>query len=239
MTIYLKSKSTEQSIKNAIIKLLEYSEQITKYDPFPYADSGDFVALKTKFLFLLRYLSPLCNAQLDSMQSEVESLHPVNGGDFEAFADFGDPYTGLTTLVAFINSLKFAHEAGILGSLVDQIAKSISDDFLEQAKQLLDGNFCLPSAVLIGAVLEDAFRRLCQRHNPPIQITKPNGEPKTLNVYIDELKKEGVFNELKAKQLRSWADIRNAAAHGEPEKFDCQDVEQMLIGVQNFLADYL
>ena len=30
---------------------------------------------------------------------------------------------------------------------------------------------------------------------------------------FDELKKAGVFNELKAKQLRSRADIRNAVSH--------------------------
>jgi hypothetical protein len=65
------------------------------------------------------------------------------------------------------------------------------------------------------------------------------GEPKTLNRLIDELKKAGAFNELKAKQLRSWADIRNAAAQGEFSAFGKADVEQMIYGINNFLADYL
>jgi len=45
-------------------------------------------------------------------------------------------------------------------------------------------------------------------------------------------------NELKAKQLRAWADIRNAAAHGEFDKFKRADVEGMIRGVSDFLATY-
>ena len=53
------------------------------------------------------------------------------------------------------------------------------------------------------------------------------------------LKKAGVFNELRAKQLRAWADVRNNAAHGEFDQFQRADVEQMIQGISNFLADYL
>jgi hypothetical protein len=48
---------------------------------------------------------------------------------------------------------------------------------------------------------------------------KPDGDPKTSNPLIDDLKKAGVFNELKARQLRAWADIHNKAAHGEFGQF--------------------
>jgi uncharacterized protein YutE (UPF0331/DUF86 family) len=65
------------------------------------------------------------------------------------------------------------------------------------------------------------------------------GEPRALNSLIDELKKAEVFNELKAKQLRSWADIRNAAAHGHFGDFSKADVAQMISGINNFLADCL
>jgi uncharacterized protein YutE (UPF0331/DUF86 family) len=70
-------------------------------------------------------------------------------------------------------------------------------------------------------------------------MVNAKGEPKTLSPLIDELKKAEVFNELKAKQLRSWADIRNAAAHGEFSAFGKSDVAQMISGINNFLAGYL
>ena len=60
-----------------------------------------------------------------------------------------------------------------------------------------------------------------------------------LNALIDNLKNAGLYNELKAKQLRAWADIRNAAAHGKFGDFNRKDMEEMLKGVQNFLADYM
>ncbi len=68
---------------------------------------------------------------------------------------------------------------------------------------------------------------------------KLNGQYKMMNALIDDLKKAGLYNELKAKRLRAWADIRNAAAHGEFDEFDRKDTEEMLKGVQNFLADYM
>ena len=97
----------------------------------------------------------------------------------------------------------------------------------------------VPAAVLTGAVLEKALRKLCDDQQPPIPTVDAKGDPKTLNPLIDDLKKANVFNELKAKQLRAWADIRNKAAHGEFDQFKRTDVEQMMGGVKNFLADYL
>ena len=104
-------------------------------------------------------------------------------------------------------------------------------------------NVTSSAAVLTGAVLEKSLRTLCDQQNPPIltfkTTTKGKSEPLTLNPLIDELKKAAVFNELKAKQLRFWADSRNAAAHGEFDKFSRSDVEQMIEGVKNFLATYM
>ena len=68
---------------------------------------------------------------------------------------------------------------------------------------------------------------------------RPDGKSKTLDPMINDLKKAGIFNDLKAKQLRSWAAIRNKAAHGEFDQFKKEDVEQMIKGISNFLADYL
>jgi hypothetical protein len=93
--------------------------------------------------------------------------------------------------------------------------------------------------ILAGAVLEKALRKLCDEHQPPIATVDGNGNPKTLNPLIDDLKKANVFNELKAKQLRAWADIRNKSAHGQFDQFKRTDVEQMIAGVRTFLADYL
>jgi hypothetical protein len=70
-------------------------------------------------------------------------------------------------------------------------------------------------------------------------MVKSNGKLLTLNPLIDELRKVEVFNELKAKDLRAWTDIRNAAAHGKFDEFHRSDVERMIKGVADFLAMYV
>jgi hypothetical protein len=146
--------------------------------------------------------------------------------------------------LAAMKGLKEDLEKDLLGDLVSQVESSVAADYMGQAEKLLKEGQSekfdhVPAAVLAGAVLEKILRTLCNQQQPPILTIKANGESKTLNPLIDDLKKAGLFNEAKAKQLRSWADTRNHAAHGEFDQFTRNDVDQMLTGVNNFLADYL
>lgn len=150
----------------------------------------------------------------------------------------------LTAAVSVLKGVKNDLEEGFLDSLCDRVETEIASDYMGQAERLMkegqSGKFDhVPAAVLAGAVLEKALRVLCGQQTPPVPITTSKGEPKTMNPLIDDLKKAGLFNELKAKQLRGWADIRNKAAHGEFDQFTKADVENMISGITNFLADYL
>ena len=115
---------------------------------------------------------------------------------------------------------------------------------MNMAEQLLEEGIPnkfdhVPAVVLAGAILEKSLRDLCHKSNPPIPTIKNENEPYRLNYLIDALKKEGIFNELIAKQLRAWADIRNNAAHGDFEKFKKDDVDLMIKGINSFLANYV
>lgn len=156
--------------------------------------------------------------------------------------------TNTQNILGILYGLKDDYESGMLASLPEMIEANIVADYMGQAEQLLGegvaGQFDhVPAAVLAGAVLEDALRRLCQRQSPPIDIVKVdakgNSQPKMMNDLINDLKKAGLYNELKAKQLRAWADIRNAAAHGKFQDFERSDVEPMIEGINKFLADNL
>ena len=144
--------------------------------------------------------------------------------------------------LGILEALRDDFEKGFLDHFAMKIEAELAADYMGQAEHLLDegqtGKFDhVPAAVLTGAVLERGLRTLCEQNN--IATTTAKGDAKTLNPMIDDLKKSGLYNELKAKQLRSWADIRNKAAHGEFDQFTRNDVEQMIQGVTNFLADYL
>jgi hypothetical protein len=145
--------------------------------------------------------------------------------------------------VANLKALKDDFENGFLGNLLLKIEAELAADYMGQAESLLIegqmGKFDhVPAAVLAGSVLEKTLRTLCNQQDPPISTIKSNGEPKTLDPLINDLKKTGIYNEAKAKQLRAWAAIRNHAAHGEFEQFNRKDVEDMLRGIQNFLSEY-
>lgn len=153
--------------------------------------------------------------------------------------------TALHELVWGISSLRGLAddlENGFLSDISTQIESALASNYMEQAEGLLkegqSGKYDhVPAAVLAGAVLEKSLRSLCDKQVPPVPTLNSKGEQKTLNPLIDDLKKSGLFNESKAKQLRAWAAIRNHAAHGEFDQFNRTDVEQLLQGVNNFLAD--
>ncbi|MEA5513061.1 DUF4145 domain-containing protein [Nodularia sp. UHCC 0506] len=150
----------------------------------------------------------------------------------------------LEVCISNLKAIKEDFEQGFLGDLMLQVEAEIAADYMGQAEQLLaegaSGQYDhVPAAVLSGAVLEKALRTLCIKQIPPISTIKDDGKPLRLNSLIVELRKAGVFHEPKAKELTAWADIRNKAAHGEFEKFTRSDVELMIKGIENFLADYM
>ena len=182
-----------------------------------------------------------------SLLDQVIPPNSVHVSSMDSFKQISTPSQlawGVSTLRGLADDL----EHGFLSDVTQQIESAIASDYMGQAEGLLNegqqGKFdhvpaaVLAGAVLAGAVLEKTLRSICEQHLPPIPTTNAKGEHKTLNPLIDDLKKAGVFNESKSKQLRAWAAIRNHAAHGEFDEFDRHDVEQMLQGIGHFLADY-
>lgn len=192
-------------------------------------DWSDFIKWRTNSVSLLSQIIPLEHPH----QKLIENFNKINNSA-----------NHLRWGIATLKGLKEDFEKDFLGDLVVEVEEKIASDYMGQAERLIHegqtGKFDhVPAAVLSGAVLEKALRTLCNLQQPSIPVLKSNDEPKTMNPLIDDLKKAGLFNEAKAKQLRAWADIRNRAAHGEFDQFDRNDVEQMIVGVKNFLADYL
>ena len=135
-------------------------------------------------------------------------------------------------------------KAGMFDDLKLEIEANVSCDFLGQANALLsDGEQVdysyLPAAVLIGAVLEKTLRSLCENANPKIETVNENGRAKKMSAMIEDLKKAGIINEIRKRQLETWNAIRNSAAHGKIEEFTKEQVAAMLQGVQDFMAQQM
>jgi len=120
---------------------------------------------------------------------------------------------------------------GFLVTFKQIVQAEVFDNELEQAKSLLESGYKNAAAVIAGVVLETAIKELCK--NNEIDLEK-----KKLTRLNDDLAKAGVYNTLQQKQITALADIRNNAAHGDYEKFNQQNVEDMIKDIERFLLTY-
>lgn len=176
----------------------------------------------------------------------ADHLLPAGSGlsEYLQFTKMGISEADVEFAIGHLKGLLDVLTKDLLTDVGMKIEAEIASDYMGQAEGLLGegikGHYDhIPAAVLSAAVLEKALKTLCPQQSPPISLVDGKGKHKMLNGFIEDLKKAGVYNETKAKQLRAWADIRNNAAHGEFDKFEKTDVEAMVKGISVFLADYL
>lgn len=160
------------------------------------------------------------------------------------FLNFRNTASSANEILFTLSAAENDFKSDMFDDLEKRIEAVVSVNYMEQAEDLIKestdtSRSYVPAAVLAGAVLEKNLRTLCVKNVPPISVTKPGGKKKTLNPLIDDLKAANVFNEIYAKQLRTWADIRNAAAHGRFEEFTKDQVASMIKGINQFLLDYM
>jgi hypothetical protein len=143
----------------------------------------------------------------------------------------------VSELVGIIRGIQSDIRLGLLNDFRALIQAEIFADFLEMAEYLLSAGYKDASAVLLGGVLEDSLRKLALKNAIP--ITGSNGKPLTIEPTNVALAKANVYGPLIKKQITSWADLRNDAAHGNYAKYDTAQVQQMLLFVQKFCSDFL
>jgi len=143
----------------------------------------------------------------------------------------------LFELLGVIEAIKYEIENGLLDDINSLLQADIFADLLEMGEYLLKEGYKDAAAVIIGSVLEDTLRKLAEKNEIP--TTNDKGKKLTIEPINVELAKKDIYNQLVKKQITSWADLRNNAAHGHFDQYDNKQVEYMLIFVQNFASDYL
>ena len=76
---------------------------------------------------------------------------------------------------------------------------------------------------------------LC-RSSTTIVDPKGNSRPTKADGLNAELAKAGKYNAVDQKLVTAWLGLRNKAAHGKYSEYTRNQVENMLDGVQNFIA---
>ena len=125
--------------------------------------------------------------------------------------NFGTNLGTLERLKAIFLAAREDYDGGYLRPIRSLIQVEVFDSELEQARALLSAGHKSPSAVVAGVVLETSLRELCDRHG------LPHGKLDKMNA---DLAKAGTYNKLQQKRITALADIRNSAAHGNPNDFN-------------------
>lgn len=146
-------------------------------------------------------------------------------------------YQVLYELIGVIEAIKYEIQNGLLDDINSLLQAEIFADFLEMSEYLLNEGYKDAAAVIIGSVLEDTLRKIADKNG--ISTTNEKGKKLTIEPINVELTKSEVYNQLVKKQITSWADLRNNAAHGHFDGYNINQVKDMLSFVQAFAANYL
>jgi hypothetical protein len=143
-------------------------------------------------------------------------------------------------LYGVICALKNDIKAGYIATLRELVHADVFADLLETSEYFLEEGHKDPAAVMIGGVLEEHLRQLCQKNS--IILTFVNGRGETKQKMGDQLNSElaqiGVYGKLEQKQVTAWLDLRNKAAHGRYNEFSAEQVRLFLMGLRDFIQKY-
>ena len=162
--------------------------------------------------------------------------HPVVRDTDDAIAAYSRdqslrPRFPIEKITGALVGIKSDYEGGYFADLRSNIRSEVEADFLGQALRLLEEKLKDSAAMLIGAVLEDILRQLCQKH----KIHDGDGIEK-MNI---PLRTAGVYGLPQQQQVTAWAAIRNKAAHGRFSEYTIEEIRLMHQGVSEFIIKYL
>lgn len=160
------------------------------------------------------------------------------GADSHHFLEFEKNETGfystshsnMLNMKAVFDAAREDYDGGYCNTVRNIVQAEVFGSELEQASELLSAGYLSAAAVIAGVVLETTLRGLCEKLN------LSTGKLDRMNA---DLAKAGHYNQLVAKRITALAQIRNDAAHGNPDKFTRDDVRDMIAYIEGFVGDQL
>ena len=213
-------------IRKRFNELETKAEEVSKTRVFKFKSNDGVVYYKIPFPQFTGWGVNVLNL-LERVMGEG-SVHYDNFN--KTFQEFSGWESEFETCKSILLSAKEDYDNGYLFNVRALVKAEVLDDALEQAQVLLDAGYKDPACVLVGVSLEIALKEICTREGIP------PGKADKINV---ELRKLGIYNMAKQKQITAWADLRNKAAHGDWSAYDQADVQDFLNGANRFIADYL
>lgn len=168
-------------------------------------------------------------------------IERVYGKDQIHFSQFREQtgdcfYSHSERAIAILDAIRTELDGGWLFEVKALVAAELYSDFLEQSDHLLSQGYKDAAAVMIGSVLEEHLRQLCQSHSVDTHDIKDGDRvPRKADRINSELAKASVYSALEAKQITAWLAIRNSAAHGKYTEYTEDQVKNLALGVPSFI----
>ncbi|MEP9357892.1 hypothetical protein [Sphingomonas sp. KR3-1] len=206
----------------------DLDEQFTALIATKYYESGSFAGdriddhIFTGWKLKVRHLlSAACG---------TGSAHYADFVERENSTGWSSNYSTSLTLKAVFDAAREDYEGGYLSSVRGLVQAELFDSELDQSAELLKGGYKIAAAVIAGVVLETTLRQLCDTAGIA---------PGNLNKMNADLAKAQTYSLLTQKRITALADIRNSAAHGYADKFNDEDVKDMIAKVGDFVTDHI
>ncbi len=175
--------------------------------------------------------------------SSLSFLQRVFGENHTYYIDFNREVKKgykreVETGIGILEAAKEEIKGGWIFTVKGLVSAEIFSDFLEMSQYLLDEGYKDAAAVIAGGTLEAHIRQLCNKYNIGTEIQTPNGtKSKKTDMMNSDLVKAGAYSKLDQKNVTSWLDLRNKAAHGKYSEYIKDQVTLFISGIQNFIAN--
>ena len=206
-------KTGNQGIIEQIDKLLEEFDKLD-HDNLPFNE-------QTKFRTRLR--------------AAVRRYTPPNSSYTKDLEDMSNRASDWWLAGPVLRAIRDDYAAGYLHSVMELIHADLFSDFLEMADHLMEQGYKDPAAVIAGSVLEEHLRKLCDK-NGSIDVKKPDGASKKADSLNSELAGATVYSKLDQKNVTSWLDLRNKAAHGRYTEYTKDQVALLIQSIRDFIT---
>jgi hypothetical protein len=214
------STATVLSELNAALAVFENSKRYKRFDDFSGLDPQMIGHTTTTLISAIERFAPPASAFVTNVRDVLKRYGPDNS-------------VVIPLAAGIVESLRSAYQRGALESVSQLVRADLFGDFLEMSDHLLNEGYKDAAAVMVGGVLEEHLRKLCDACSIS---TEKGGKAKKADTLNAELAAAGAYNKLDQKNATAWLDLRNKAAHGHYGEYTADQVKNMLAGVRTFLA---
>jgi len=150
---------------------------------------------------------------------------------YKNFRTYEEAHAGrVPAMMGVLRAIKEDHQNGVVHGLKYFVVAEVLVGFLNTARQFLKEGRKESAAILLGSVLENGLRVICQKRTVAV-----DAEEKLAGLK-DKLAEARAISPLQIGWLENAIRLRHLAVHRELDKFSTADIEEMAKRVTDLLA---